>query len=160
MDRVDTDDDRGIDKQSDQQSNDNLMMLQVIITVVLTIAIVVFALGSTIPIWTSKKEKWSRDFQYLIHGVLIFKVAMLLANMVDSILKILMGEQHDMVDFSKAVVFSYDCSIMMAMWYVVLFCKSVKSSSFVGPKRVPYHIMAIFTSISIAAVDIILNDCQ
>ena len=39
--------------------------------------IMVFALASAIPLWISKTDKWHRDFQYLIHGVLVLKVLML-----------------------------------------------------------------------------------
>ena len=115
---------------------------------ILTPLIIVFAIVRSIPLWRSKKEKWSRDFQYLIHGVLLMKIVMLATNLAQVILNF---EDHfklrRYVDFVKVFHFTFDCSILMAMWYAVLFNKSVSSTSFIGPKRLPYHILSISSSI-------------
>ena len=50
--------------------------------------VILFALSSAIPRWLSKKEKWHRDFQYLIHGVFLLKLTLLTTNLAHTIVNI------------------------------------------------------------------------
>lgn len=128
---------------------------------VLAPLVIIFALSSAIPRWLSKKEKWQRDFQYLIHGVFIMKITMITTNLAHTIIsieEIIHFEQY--VNAEKVMVFAFDSAVLLTLWYTVLFNKSVSSSSFIGAKRLSYHILAILTTVAIGLADAFMHNCE
>ena len=126
----------------------------IVFNFVLSPVVVLFCIISVIAWWFSKSEKWSRDFQYLIHAMLISKLGMLVTNLSYQIVQ---TEHSDLIaefiNVEKVLVFLFDMGVMVSMWYVALFCKSVSNSTFVGPKRIPFHILAVASSVVVASSD-------
>ena len=89
------------------------------------------------------------------------KIVMLAANLLQAVVNLQgLSKLRPYVDVEKVFHFAFDCSILMAMWYLVLFNKSVSSTSFIGPKRLPYHILSISSSLMVALVDSVMHECE
>ena len=132
----------------------SLSGLSVIFYFIIQPMVVLFAQASITPGWFNKEARTIRDFQYLIHGVILSKMLIIIIDIVNAIQFSVYGYDESYCSHVEAIqVFAFNSSIMLVGWYSYLFRIQLQTSTLTGLKRLKWHFICITVTLGIGMID-------